>query len=133
LRCSSTTRSGSTWANSPTASALQILQAEPAIPIVAVIRRLQRAPLSQPARRVPSEREFAVRRGHFSARRPASARSAASSSRAQRDDCFDLTAFFAHAIGTKSWDCPICHVRIAAEDLCIAPESSRLATQEHAQ
>jgi hypothetical protein len=113
---------------------VQLLQIDPAVSVVAFIRWMQRVPLPDLAQRILSEREFAVPRGHARTRPngvcPLTRKLIARPARGvkcQHDDCFDLTGFLSYAMKTNSWACPICHMRLVAEDLRVDPNYFRQA------
>jgi hypothetical protein len=108
---------------------LSILQIEPSVSIVALIRWMQRVPLPELAHRILTEQELALPTGQLSGgfrggvcplTRKLIARPARGV-KCQHDDCFDLTGFLAYAIKNNSWACPICHVRLVAENLRVDP------------
>jgi hypothetical protein len=112
---------------------VQVLHIDPAVSVVAFIRWMQRVPLPDLAQRILSEREFAVPHGHARARPngvcPLTRKLIARPARGvkcQHDDCFDLTGFLSYAMKTNSWVCPICHMRLAAEDLRVDPNYFRV-------
>jgi hypothetical protein len=113
---------------------VQVLQADPPVSVVAFIRWMQRVPLSDLAQRILTEREFAVPHGHARVRPngvcPLTRKLIARPARGVKcahDDCFDLTGFLSHAMKTNSWACPICHMRLTAEDVRVDPNYFRLA------
>jgi hypothetical protein len=113
---------------------VQVLQIDPAVPVIAFIRWMQRVPLAELAQRILTEREFAIQHGNARVRPcgvcPLTRKLIARPARGvkcQHDDCFDLTGFLSYAIKTNSWTCPICHMRLIAEDLRVDPNYFRIA------
>jgi hypothetical protein len=106
---------------------VQIVQMEPPMPLVLVIRWMRPLPLLELAQKIITERESAPEvstaavlpmNGVCPLTRKIIARPARGV-KCAHPDCFDLTGFLGCATKSSSWVCPICHGLLRAEDLRI--------------
>ena len=102
-----------------------LLQMDPCIPLVMIVRWMARVPLLELAQKIVMERESAPEIGRRATMTPVGlcpltkkliARPARGV-KCLHADCFDLTGFLSYALKHNSWICPICHNMLTAEDL----------------
>ena len=110
-------------------SMIQLISMEPLLPIVALIRWMKKVSIPQLVNKIINETEPAAEPTSTSNHRPNGicpltrkliARPARGA-RCSHAECFDLTGYLCHASKHNSWQCPICHSQLYAEDLRIDP------------
>ena len=105
----------------------QVMQIEPSVPIIAMVRWLKKKPISVVANEIlqrpnapPLKIEQPVTNGFCPLTRKVMI-TPARGVQCQHLECFDLTGFLCHSIKLNKWICPICKKPLNPEDLRIDP------------
>lgn len=114
---------------------IEIKAMDPPVPIVVLIRWMEKISIQQLAQKIIEDRdpapEVPITPGHPPSQicpltrklilRPARG------IKCNHPDCFDLTGFLCYSIKKHIWQCPICHLDLQAEDLRIDPNFFKVA------
>ena len=108
---------------------VQVLQVEPSMPVVMVIRWMRRVPVLQLVQKIVTETDPVPvvepdARVHVEGVCPLTRKLIARPARSIRcahAQCFDLTGFLCTAIKNNVWTCPICHTQVQPEELRVDP------------
>ena len=114
---------------------IEIKAMNPPIPVVVLIRWMEKVSIQQLTQKIIEEREPAPEIQNKLIHPPSQIcpltrkliLRPARGIKCNHADCFDLSGFLCYSIKKHIWQCPICHIDLQAEDLRIDPNFFKIA------